>query len=181
MLIHCAGRFPIYVHPSFYRSFWWTLEPELNVTAVQETHFICAADCQVLEGVFDVFSAFACRSSTGVSLLVRRSLDADVNVGFAGDEDQLLEPMFLCKASSFMWLRFMRPISQWIGILFFRRLVPFLDDLKWPDLMGNWNTILYPKIDKVGRENSRLGRCESSLIDLMVWLTGFEFPTRTEC
>ena len=33
-------------------------------------------------------------------------------------------------------------------------------------LMDDWNTILDPKIDKVGRGANRLGRCESSLIDL---------------
>ena len=33
--------------------------------------------------------------------------------------------------------------------------------------MGDWNAILDPKIDKVGRGDSRLGRCESSLVGLM--------------
>ena len=46
----------------------------LNVAAVQETHFVCGADCRVLE---DDFGA-------GVSLLVGCSLDAVVNVVFAG-------------------------------------------------------------------------------------------------
>ena len=48
-------------------------------------------------------------------------------------------------------------------ISFFRRLTPFLDDTKRLVLMGDWNAILDPKIDKVGRGASRLGRCESSL------------------
>ena len=30
--------------------------------------------------------------------------------------------------------------------------------------MGDWNGILDPKIDKVGRGTSRAGRCESSLV-----------------
>ena len=33
--------------------------------------------------------------------------------------------------------------------------------------MGDWNAILDPKIDKVGRGTSRLGRCESSFVDIM--------------
>ena len=33
--------------------------------------------------------------------------------------------------------------------------------------MGDWNAIFDPKIDKVGRGASRLGRCESSLVDFM--------------
>ena len=31
---------------------------------------------------------------------------------------------------------------------FFRRLVPFLDNSKWVVLIGYWNAILDPKIDK---------------------------------
>ena len=50
---------------------------------------------------------------------------------------------------------------------FFRRFAPFLDDSKWLVLMGGWNAILDPKIDKVERGASRLGRCESSLVGLM--------------
>ena len=50
---------------------------------------------------------------------------------------------------------------------FFRRLEPFLDDRKRLVLMGDWNAILDPKIDKVGRGSSRLGRCESSLVGLL--------------
>ena len=33
--------------------------------------------------------------------------------------------------------------------------------------MGDWNAILDPKIDKVGRGASRLEMCESSLVDPM--------------
>ena len=50
---------------------------------------------------------------------------------------------------------------------FFRRLAPLLDDSKWLVLMGDWNAILHPKIDKVGQGASRLGRCESHLVGLM--------------
>ena len=49
----------------------------------------------------------------------------------------------------------------------FRRLAPFLDDTKRLVLMGDWNVILDPKINKIGLGASRLGRCESSLIGLM--------------
>ena len=56
----------------------------VNVAAVQETHFICAADCHVLGNNFNVFSAYGCRTIAGVSLLVGRSFDAGVDVVFAG-------------------------------------------------------------------------------------------------
>ena len=52
-------------------------------------------------------------------------------------------------------------------VSFFHRLVLFLDDSKRLVLMGDWNAILDPKIDDVGRGACRLGRCESSLIGLM--------------
>ena len=48
------------------------------LAAVQETHFTCGADCRVLESDFNVFSAYGNGTSAGVSLLVGRSLDADV-------------------------------------------------------------------------------------------------------
>ena len=49
-------------------------------------------------------------------------------------------------------------------VSFFRRLASFLDDTKRLVLMGDWNAILDPKIDKVGRGASSAGRCESSLV-----------------
>ena len=75
--------------------------------------------------------------------------------------------MLSLKVSSSDWLRFRRPIPLWRGFPFFRRLAPFLDDSKRLVLMGDWNVILDPKIDKVGRGVSRLGRCENSFVDLM--------------
>ena len=44
----------------------------------------------MLENDFNVFSACGSRTSIDVSLLVGRSLVADVNVVFAGDGDQLV-------------------------------------------------------------------------------------------
>ena len=61
-----------------------------NIAVVQETHFTCTADCQVLEKDFVAFSSYGCCSSAEVSLLVGCSLDADVNVVFAGDEGRLV-------------------------------------------------------------------------------------------
>ena len=48
----------------------------MNVAEVQETHFICEADCQVLKNDFVVYSAFGSDFSAGVSLLVGRRRDA---------------------------------------------------------------------------------------------------------
>ena len=91
----------------------------VDVAAVQETHFICAADSHVLENDFNVFSAYGSRSSAGVSLLVGHSLDADVDIVFAGDGGWLVVADVALKVSSSGWLRFMRPISLWRGFPFF--------------------------------------------------------------
>ena len=91
----------------------------VDVAAVQETHFICAVDCRVLGSDFNVFSAYGSHSSTGVSLLVGRSLDADVDVVFASDGGRLVVAHVAVKVLSSGWLWFMRPISLWRGFPFF--------------------------------------------------------------
>ena len=50
---------------------------------------------------------------------------------------------------------------------FFRLLGPFPDDSKRLVLVGDWNAILDPKMDKAGQVASGSNRCESSLIDLL--------------
>ena len=149
----------------------------VDVAVVQETHFICAANCRVLESDFNVFSEYDSRSSAGVSLLVGRSLDADVDVVFAGDWGQLVEADVAVKSFKFRLIAVYAPNIAAERVSFFRPLVPFRDDSKRLVLMGDWNAILDPKIDKVGRGANRLGRCESSLVglmtrhDLVVWIT----------
>ena len=136
----------------------------VDVAAVQETHFTCGADCRVLESDFNVFSAYGSRTSVGVSLLVGRSLDADVDVVFAGDGGRLVVADVAVKSFKFRLVAVYAPNIVVERVSFFRRLAPFLDDTKRLVLMGDWNAILDPKIDKVGRGASRAGRCESSLV-----------------
>ncbi len=139
----------------------------VDVAAVQETHFTCGADCRVLESDFNVFSAYGSRTSVGVSLLVGRSLDADVDVVFAGDGGRLVVADVAVKSFKFRLVAVYAPNIVVERVSFFRRLAPFLDDTKRLVLMGDWNAILDPKIDKVGRGARRVGRCESSLAGLM--------------
>ena len=139
----------------------------VDVAAVQETHFICGVDCRVLEKDFNVFPANGSRASAGVSLLVERSLDADVDVVFAGDGDRLVVADVAVKSFKFRLVTVYAPNIAVERVSFFRRLAPFLDDMKRLVLMGDWNAILDPKIDKVGRGASRWGRCDSSLAGLM--------------
>ena len=135
--------------------------------AVQETHFNCSADCQVLESDLNVFSAYSSRSSSGVSLLVGCSLDADVEVVFAGDGGRLVVADVAVKSFKFSLVAVSASNIAAERVSFFRRLAPFLDETKRLVLMGDWNAILDPKIHKVGRGASRWGRCESSLAGFM--------------
>ena len=135
--------------------------------AVQETHFTCGADCRVLESDFNVFSAYGSRASARVFLLVGRNLDADVDVVFAGVGDQLVVADVAVKSFKFCLFAVYAPNIVAERVSFFRRLAPFLDDTKRLVLIGDWNAILDPKIDKVGRGTRRMGRCDSSLVDLM--------------
>ena len=52
-------------------------------------------------------------------------------------------------------------------VYFFRRLALFLGDPKRIILVGDWNAILDPNIDRVGRGARGSERCESSLLDFM--------------
>ena len=119
---------------------------------MQETHFICAADCRELESDFNVFLAYSSRSSAGVSLLVGRSLDADVDV-FVGDGGRLVVSDVAIKSFKFRMVAVYAPTTAVERVSFFRRLAPFLDDSKRHVIgmqsLGDWNAILDPKIDKV--------------------------------
>ena len=136
----------------------------VDVAAVQETHFTCGADCLVLESDFNVFSAYGSRTSAGVSLLVGCSLDADVDVVFAGDGGRLVVADVAVKSFKFRLVAVYASNIAAERVSFFRQLAPILDDTKRLVLMGDWNAILDPKIDKVGQGANRLGRCESSLV-----------------
>ena len=148
---------------------------ELSNLFVNVAHFICAADCWVREDDFVVFSAFGSRCSAGVSLLVGRSLDTIVTLVFAGDGGRLVVADAAVKTFEFRVVVVYAPNSAGERRSFFRRLGPFLDDLKRTVLVGDWNAILDAKIDKGCLGASGSARCESSLIDL---LTEFDLMDR---
>ena len=108
-------------------------------------------------------------------MLVGRSLDADIDVVFAGNGGRLVVADVAVKSFKFRLVAVNALNIAVERVSFFRQLAPFLDDKQRLVLMGDWNAILDPKIDKVGRE--MLGRCESSLVDLMTrhdlvdWIT----------
>ena len=139
----------------------------VNVAAVQKTHFTCSADCHVLEDDFVIFSVFGSSCYAGVSLIVGCSLDAIVNLVFADDGCRLIVADVAVKNFEFWVVVVCAPNSAGERRPFFRRWEPFLDDPKRIVLVGDWNAILDPKIDKGGRGTSGSARCESSLIDLL--------------
>ena len=105
----------------------------------------------MLESDLNVFSAYDCRNSAGACLLVGRSLDAEVDVVFAGDGGRLVVAVVAVKSFKFQLVAVNALNIAVERVSFFRRLAPFLDDSKRLVLMGDWNAILDPKIDKVGR------------------------------
>ena len=123
----------------------------VNVTAVQETHFTCATDCRVLENDYVVISAYGSRISAGVTLLIGRSLNADVNLFLADDGGWLVVADVAVKRFEFRVFAVYAPNIPAERISFFRRLAPLLDDPKRIVLVGDWNAILDPKINRVRR------------------------------
>ena len=123
----------------------------VDVTAVQETYFTCVADCQVPEVNYVVFSVSGSCSNTGVSLLVGRCLNADENLVLAVDGGQLVVADVAVKSFEFWVVAVYVPNIAAKNVSFFRRLAQFLNDPNRIVLVGNWNAILNPKIDRVGK------------------------------
>ena len=73
----------------------------VDVGAVRETHFICVVDYRVLEDDYVVLLAYGSRSNVGVSLLIRHSLNADVNHVLADDGDRLVVANVAVKSFEF--------------------------------------------------------------------------------
>ena len=110
-----------------------------------------------------------------MSLLVGCSLDAIVNVVFAGDGGRLSVADVAVKTFEFRIAVVYAPNFATERRLFFRRLGSFLDALKRAVLVGDWNAILDPKIDMADRGVRGLARCDSGLSD---FLTEFDLVDR---
>ena len=113
----------------------------------------------MLENDLNVFSAYSSCGSAGISLLVECSLDADVDVVFAGDGGWLVVANVAVKGFKLRLVTVYAPNIAVERVSFFSRLALFQDDSKRLVLMDDWNAILDAKIDKVERGARRLGRC----------------------
>ena len=107
------------------------------------------------------------RDDLGVFSAFGSHCSAIVNLVFAGDGGWFVVADVAVKNFEFRVVVVYAPNSIGERRSFFRQLEPFLDDRKRIILVGDWNTILDPKIDKAGRGISGSDRCESCLIDLM--------------
>ena len=136
----------------------------VNVVAVQEIHFICIADARVVGNDFIVFSAHGSRCSAGVSLdvaLAQKSVLSLLVTRLTVVADVAVKSLKFWVAAVYVPNTIVKRHS------FFKRLGPFLDDSKRLVLMSDWNAILDPNINKIGRDASVSDMCESSLIDLL--------------
>ncbi len=111
LLPFCSGRVPIFVHPSFYRSL--KLRYPVDVGGITRDDRVSTelGTGSLRQADFNVFSAYGSRTSVGVSLLVGRSLDADVDVVFAGDGGRLVVADVAVKTTSTSASR-LRPTSK---------------------------------------------------------------------
>ena len=96
----------------------------------------------MLESDFNVFSAYSSRSSIVISLLVGHSLDADVDVVFAGNGGRLVVADVAVKSFKFRLVVVYAPNIGAGRVSFFRRLAQFLDYSKQLVLMSDWNVTL---------------------------------------
>ena len=113
-------------------------------------------------------TTFVRHRSAGISLLVERSLNAIVNLVFADDRGRLVVAVVAVKSFEFRVVAVYAPNLVGERRSSFRRLAPLLDDTKQLVLVGDWNMILDPKIDRVEWGARGSGMCESNLIDLIV-------------
>ena len=143
------------------------LNLRVDVAAVQETHFTCAADCRALEDDYVILSPSGNHSSVGVSLLIGRIFNSNVNLVLANDGERMVVADVAIKSFEFQVVAAYAPNIASESVSFFQRLTQFLDDQRRRVFAGDWNVILDPKIDRVERGVRRYGRCESSLVNLM--------------
>ena len=138
----------------------------VDVATIQETHFVCEADSRVLSNDFVVYSAYGNRQARGVSLLVKRSLDASVDLVHADVEGRLIVADIAVKSGAFRVVAVYAPNDRDERVAFYRRLEPFLVDSSRLVLVGDWNAILDPKIDR-GRGAKGKARADRSLVNLI--------------
>ena len=126
----------------------------VNAADVQETHFTWPVDYRVLENDYVVLSAYDSHGSVEVSLLIGRSLNANVNLVLADDVGR--QVVADVAVQSFVF-RVVAVYAPNIAVKNVFVLAPFLDEPKRLVLTGGWNAILDSQ-DRQGRKESWRGQ-----------------------
>ena len=136
----------------------------VDVAVIEETHFIAAKDAHVLTNDFVVVSAYGDVTSRGVSLLVRASLRPVVDVVYADARGRLIVADVSISGQTFRVSGVYAPNCPKQRKDLFLVIDRFLGYQGHLVLMGDWNAILDPSIDRVGQGSRRV---ENSLVDFM--------------
>ena len=139
------------------------LEYGIDVAALQETNFTCPRDERVFENDYVVYSAYTASRGAGVSLLVKRSLNAVVNLLYTDTQGRLLVADLSVNGKKFRVATVHAPNKSVERRTFFRKIEPYLADPLHTYLVGDWNAILDPNLDRGGRGGSGR-RCENKCL-----------------
>ena len=140
---------------------------EVDIAALQETHFICRSDEHVFDSDYVVVSSYGDYLSRGVSLLVKRSLGARIDVVSVGSDGRCVVVDVAVRDCEFRVVAVYAPNRARERRVFFSQLGSFLTDPKQLVLVGDWNAILDPKIDRGRGASGSVGWQERSLIDFV--------------
>lgn len=92
----------------------------VDVVAIQETRFVCDVDASVVSNEIVVYSAYGSRRVRGVSLLVKRCLDAKVGIVHLGAEDRFIVADITVNSVAFWFVALFRE-DRWDCFDFFRQ------------------------------------------------------------
>ena len=122
---------------------------DVNICCLQETHFIPSDYESVLSKDFLLFSAYFDSHSRGVSWLISRSLNAACTLVFADPAGRLCVVDATIKGEAFRLIGVYGPNLQSERVSFFSRIDPFVTSSRRVVLVGDWNAVLDPNIDRV--------------------------------
>ena len=104
----------------------------------------------MLDRDFFVVSSYGDHLSRGASLLVKRSLNARIDVVSVGSEGRFVVVDVAVRGCEFRVVAVYAPNVARERRIFFSQLGAFLTDPKRLVLLGDWNAILDPKLDRRG-------------------------------
>ena len=140
---------------------------KVDIAALEETHFICRADEHVLDRDYILVSSYGDRTSRGVSVLVKRSLGARIDVISAGSGGRCVVVDIAVRGHEFRVVAVYAPNVAAERRVFLSQIESFLTDLKQLVLVGDWNAILDPKLDRGAGSSGPVGKFDRGLLDFV--------------